>query len=108
MYKKYVYQKESVIRVFEGHCDFVNSVSFNSNNNLLASGGYDNTLILWDTRYAKAIYKIVAHSDPLTSVCFSMDDTVLLTGSYDGFFRIWDVTKGINLQSNVLEANSPM
>jgi COMPASS component SWD3 len=87
-----------------GHERQVMSVAYSPRGNLLASGGTDEKLVVWDTRTGKSVRHIPAHSGPISSVNFSPDGTVIVTGSYDGLVRLWDVGSGHCLHTIVDEA----
>jgi COMPASS component SWD3 len=76
--------------VFRGHTNHVLSVDVTPRGSLLASGSFDESIRLWDTRTARCIRVIAAHSEPVTSLRFNADGTLLLSSSYDGLIRIWD------------------
>ena len=41
-------ESQTEIATLTGHSNWVNSVTFNSYGNILASGSYDNTIKLWN------------------------------------------------------------
>ena len=68
----------------------VHSVVFNHDGKLLASGGNDNNLIVWDTvKWEKLI--ALNHPAPVTSVAFTPDGK-LLASSSGPQVTIWDTT----------------
>jgi WD40 repeat protein len=75
--------------VLVGHKNRVRSVSFSPNKTLLASGSYDNNLILWDlSQDTKHILE--GHSKQIRSVAFSYDGKYLASGGDDKTIRLWD------------------
>ncbi len=68
------------------------TVAYSSDGTLLASGGDDNAVILWDvaTRSQREIF--TEHSDSVMSVVFSPNSKILASASLDGFVRLWDIT----------------
>lgn len=95
-------------RTLTGHTSFVYCVAFSPNGSILASGGYDDSLRLWDIRNGCVYKEIAAHGDPVTSVSFSTDGTTLLTSSFDGLMRLWDVDSGRCLKTIVDNNNPPV
>lgn len=81
-------------------------VKFNNITNVLLSCGTDNTLILWDIRSNKAIFKILGHPEPITSIDMTFDNTMISSSSYDGFVRLWDMLKGTCLKTMVADSGS--
>jgi transcription initiation factor TFIID subunit 5 len=59
----------------------------------MASGGEDQTLILWDLGTGKRLKTMTGHTGFIYSVSFNSDSTVLVSGSADGTVRVWDVNK---------------
>jgi COMPASS component SWD3 len=91
-----------------GHASYVYCAAFSPNGSILASGGFDDCLRLWDVRHERIFKEIAAHGDPITSVDFSQDGTTLLTGSFDGLMRLWDVESGRCLKTIVDNDNPPV
>ena len=102
----YDLNKLALVRCFIGHQSYVSKIKFNNITNVLLSCGTDNTLILWDIRTNKAIFKILAHPEPITSIDISFDNTMITSSSYDGFVRLWDMLKATCLKTMVAESGS--
>jgi WD40 repeat protein len=59
---------------------------------LLAIGGYDNRVTLWDvTQKQMAGVALVAHTNFVRAVSFSPDGKLIATGGDDGLAILWDV-----------------
>ena len=67
--------------------DSVFTVTFSPDGKLLASGGDDNAVILWDVATRKERNIFTEHSDSVMSVVFSPDGEYLASASLDGFVR---------------------
>jgi WD40 repeat protein len=77
----------------------VNSVAFSPDGTLLASGGWDDTVRLWDVRTGKELRTLHAHKAMVGRVAFSPDGRLLASrGGLDGSVRLWDVTTGTQVQ----------
>ncbi len=81
-----------LVTVLHGHTANVRSVSFNPDGTLLASGGKDKSIILWDTATWKAVAEPMAgHTDRVTQVTFSPDGQTIASSGRDGNIIFWDV-----------------
>ena len=77
-----------------GHSSSVSSVAFSPDGKTIASGSWDNTIILWNmgTRQPSGS-PLSGHSDAVSSVTFSPDGKMLASGSWDKTIILWDVGK---------------
>lgn len=101
-----------------GHIGPVNVIQWSpSNQYILASGGRDQTIKLWDVRAGRAHLMDldienrtetphrkkrakrtpVAHKNRVTSLCFTTDGLWLLSFSYDNDLRLWNSASGENM-----------
>ncbi len=76
-----------------GHIGGVQAVTFSPDGKLLASGGRDNRVCLWNPQTGKCLRTLKGHTDIVSSVAFSPDGKLLATtGGYT--IRIWNPTSG--------------
>merc|ERR1719242_1972774 len=73
------------------HNHYIMCLAVNQQGNIMASGSFDETVILWDIRSAKQIKRLSAHSDPVSDLEFCADGSMLLSAGYDGLIRGWDM-----------------
>lgn len=82
----------------EGHKNFVWAVSFSPDGQTLATGGWDNTLRLWNAE-GKEIEALKDHAGAVTGISFSQDGKFLATCSKDGMINIRNARTGQILHS---------
>jgi WD40 repeat protein len=85
-----------MVRIFIGHCGYINSVAVSPDGKLMLTGSTDRSARLWDMD-GKVIRDFFGHSMSVNSVAFSPDGKSILTGSQDKTARLWD------LQGNVIQ-----
>jgi len=61
---------------------------------ILASGGPESVVRLWDPKAGKNITKFVGHADNIRSILMSDDGGTLMTASSDQTVKVWSVTAG--------------
>jgi len=88
---EFILDRQQVLQVFTGPLD---AVAFHPDNNLIASGGRDNTVRLWDTTDGELIQTIEAHDDWLTALAFSPDGQWIASGSRDNSVKLWNAETG--------------
>ena len=63
---------------------------------LIASGGNDGTVRIWDGGTAQGLGTLEAHEDSVTCVTFSPDGARIASGSRDSTVKLWElVTEGV-------------
>lgn len=78
-----------------GHAGSVRSIAFSPNGRLLASGGDDRTVRLWNPETGQQIGRPLAgHTDTVRSVAFSPDGAIVASGGDDATIRLWDAATG--------------
>ncbi|QOJ24804.1 MAG: hypothetical protein HRU78_15095 [Gammaproteobacteria bacterium] len=85
-------QTPHLLTFLRGHVGTVRSVALNANGKILASGGTDNTVILWDVAAREQIgTPFTGHTGTVWSVVLSPDGKTLISGSGDNTIMLWDV-----------------
>ena len=77
------YISSQQVRVFKGHKVPIWSMSFSLEENMLASGGDDQPIHLWDMNTDLLIKDFQRHIAPIYGVCFSLDERILASASND-------------------------
>lgn len=63
-------------------------------NSLLASGGPESTVRVWDCRTGKRVTKLVGHTDNIRDILVSEDGTTIMTASSDRTVKVWSTIAG--------------
>lgn len=72
----------------------ITSLSFNQSQNLLASGGWDGKITLWDMDTLQIANIWEAHDGKTTDVVFNGDGTLLASSGIDGTLKLWNANTG--------------
>jgi WD40 repeat protein len=80
--------------VFSQSLGSIFSVAFSPDCQLLATGGADGQIRIWQVSDGKQLMAWQAHGDWIRSVAFSFDGKAIASGSNDRTVRIWDSQTG--------------
>lgn len=61
---------------------------------IIASGGPESIVRIWDSRTGKRITKFVGHTDNVRDVLITQDGDTILTASSDQTVKVWSMTAG--------------
>ena len=87
------FEGEPPLHVLKGHRGVVWSVVFSPDGGVIASGGADGTIKIWEPLGSEK-KSLQGHTAAVKSVAFSPDGKKLLSGSYDKTIRLWDRMSG--------------
>ena len=68
---------------------------------VLASGGIDTTVRLWDLASARETGKLTSHKGVITAVAWSSDGKRIATGERHGQIKVWSYAGGNRLISTL-------
>lgn len=84
-----------------GHVQTVSSLAFSPNSKTLASGSWDRTVRLWDTKTGAHLRTLTGHTGRVHTVAFSPNGRTLASSGADKIVRLWDPRKGTHKQDLV-------
>ncbi|MEN6311304.1 MAG: WD40 repeat domain-containing protein, partial [Acidobacteriota bacterium] len=88
------------------HPNVVGSLAYNPEGNILAAGGGDGTIYLFDASTRQLIRALAGDSNPVAMICFSPDGKRLISCDNDNRLKLWDLASGRTLAENVAGASS--
>jgi hypothetical protein len=89
----------TLIRVFAGHRDSVYAACASPDGTTLATGGYDQRIILWNAETGEARHTISGHNGAVLDLDFSPDGKILASASGDRTVKLWNTGNGERLDT---------
>lgn len=80
-------------------------VAYSPNSRMIATGGFDNDIVLWDTQSGTIIRKLTGLKGFPLSLTFSHNSQYLISGGKDSRVTIWDVNTGNEVRSIKAHSN---
>jgi WD40 repeat protein len=74
-------------------------VALSTDGRLLASGGFDHAVKLWEVPGGRLAETLAGHTSTVWGVAMSTDGRLVASGSFDGTVKLWDVPSGACLRT---------
>jgi periodic tryptophan protein 2 len=87
------WRSETYVLKQQGHFFDVNVLAYSPDGRLIATGGDDGKVKIWNTSSGFCFVTFANHSAPVTAVEFSLTGTVVFSSSLDGTVRAYDLTR---------------
>jgi WD40 repeat protein len=82
------------------------SVAISPDGKILASGGEDKTIKLWEVSSGKLLRNFTGHSERIKTIAFSPDGQLIASGGDDNTIRVWNIGTGEELYTLTGDSNS--
>ena len=93
-------EEESEASSYQGHRGPVNATAFSEPSGLVASGGRDTEIVVWDLVGESAVCRLTGHKGEITCLSFLPGNPdFLVSGSKDGVVKIWSVKLQLCVQT---------
>jgi periodic tryptophan protein 2 len=90
---------ETYVLKQQGHFFDVNCLAYSPDGQLIATGGDDGKLKIWNTHSGFCFVTFSEHTAPITTVEFSTSGTVVVSASLDGTVRAYDLVRYRNFRT---------
>lgn len=93
MYRVWLWKPTPDLTILPGHTNTIRHIAFSPDGSLVASGGYDGHVHIFNLRTQQLVVDLTAYkpTDNFGMLEFFPDGRHLITGGSDSYVRIWDV-----------------
>src|SRR5919197_2319151 len=82
------------VKTFRGHTHGVWTVAYSVDGQMLASGGVDRLVRIWDIETGRLLRSLRGHTHDVRAALYTPDGQTLITGSDDRTIRLWNPRTG--------------
>lgn len=87
------------LKEFIGHKDVLYAAEVSPDQRWLATGSYDQNIILWEIASGKQVRQLTGHNGAVFDLEFSPDSATLISAAADSTVKVWQVTTGKRLDT---------
>ncbi|SMD32521.1 WD40 repeat [Reichenbachiella faecimaris] len=91
--------QQTTLSVQTGHSGPINCLAYSPDDQIIASGGADNNVILWDVNSGKQMNILSGHKDEVVAIHFHPEKNWLATASLDGSVKIFEYPNGMEIKT---------
>ncbi len=84
-------ERWDLITRFRGHPHAINAVDYSAARNIIAAGGLDRGVTVWNPFVEGCVGTLYGHDEPIVNVMFNDRDWQLLSVSHDKTIKVWDI-----------------
>lgn len=90
-----IWKEETCVATFKGHKGRVEALKFAQDGDLLASGGVDGHIVVWDVGDEAGRFRLRGHVGPITDLAWIHWERkrFVVSASKDGRLKVWDVNQ---------------
>ncbi len=92
--KKWNVKDGSEVQSWRGHKDAIYALAISPDGKILASGSYDQKIVLWDSQTGQQVKTLSGHNGAVFGLAFRPDGKILASASADRTVKLWDVITG--------------
>src|SRR5260370_20765563 len=95
-YPRYTYRTQPSA-IYRGHVGSALNVAWSPDGTMVASGGRDSSVQVWNTQNGKRLLVYLGHSNEVLGIAWSPDGRRIASASRDSTVQVWDARTGIRL-----------
>ena len=88
------FAQQAELSVQTGHSATIRTISFSPGDDIIASAGDDNKIILWDFLTTKQFAVLLGHKKKITGISFHPTEEILISSSADSTIKFWNIKTG--------------